>query len=207
MSALPRFAPKRSSRSRRGRAASARARRAEPVRARAQLLARRPRRARLADRRRRGVLQGVRQRRAARQRSIVILGWDFHSRTRLHHGVARRAGAARRLPQLPREAAPPPRHPRAHLGLPGDLREGPRAVADLRPRLAAAAARAAALRRSLSDRRLAAPEDRGHRRRARVLRRARSHAQPLGHLRAQAGRRPPHQRGRRRSPTRRSTTR
>ncbi len=161
-----------------------------------ELLSRRPRRARLADRRRRCLLPGVRERGAARHpldRDRGVGLPQSHAASSRHR---RRAADARRLSQLPREAPSPARHSHPRTGLPRAVRERPRALADLRARLAAASAREIALRRSLSRRRVPAPEARGHRWRARILRWPGSHAQSLGHERAHARRSPSHQRGR-----------
>ena len=166
------------------------------------------RRARRGADRRRGVFQGVPRRRAARAALDLRAGVGLQQ----PHAAALRprcakdgaAGAARRLPQLPGAAPPRPAHQRAELGLPDGVRHRPRVPAALRLRLDAAPARAPALRRHASDRRLPAPEDRRDRRRDRVRRRHRPHRAALGHARTTA----PTTRGASptRSPTRRSTT-
>ena len=109
----------------------------KPSSAGLQLLGDRARRARRVHRRRKGVLRGVLPRRAARA------ALDHHPRLGLQQPDApalrpgaegRAAGAARRVPQLPRPAPPRPARLHPQLGLPDGVRHRPRVPAALRPR-------------------------------------------------------------------------
>ncbi len=87
------------------------------VPARPQLLSRRPRE---AGRRSLSMASAISRRswksalRATR--SLTIVGWDFHSRTELHHGIAGVPGDAGRLPELPGEAPAAAQYPRCSRG-------------------------------------------------------------------------------------------
>jgi phosphatidylserine/phosphatidylglycerophosphate/cardiolipin synthase-like enzyme len=105
------------------------------------------------------------------KRSITILGWDFNSQTRLHFDPVPQGGPPALLGEflnyLVRRRRGPA-HQRAQLGLPDGVRRGPGISAAVRLRLEAFPARAPQVRRHPSGGRLAAPEDRAHRRRPRL---------------------------------------